>query len=253
MEIANKLARKSAYKEALEFMEIIVHGLAKQVPQPRRVPYMDSFGFRHIERMPQQAIVQKLARLVSSLRAALLLMEHGFTQEQASMQRILDEIWEDTVFLSGGITKNEWTPLHDEYLTNFYEEEFDANTAIESTQKRRTVPRQKIRAWIASLNLSDIDPSTHNESSRTIFKAYSGFVHAASPHIMEMYGGDPPQFHMNGLLGTPLHAEYEQEIWNYFYRGICTFGIAAKAFGDSSLSDSIKAFLDNFERQTGQN
>ena len=29
-------------------------------------------------------------------------------------------------------------------------------------------------------------------------KAYSGFIHAASPHIMDMCGGVPPRFDING-------------------------------------------------------
>ena len=44
-------------------------------------------------------MVQKLARMVSTLDAARLLLEHGFVQEQAALQRVLDEIRRTYFFL----------------------------------------------------------------------------------------------------------------------------------------------------------
>lgn len=239
------------YEQALKHMERTVHGLAKRVPQPKSIPYKDGFVFRHVEKTMHQALVQKLARLVSSLHAARLLMMHGFVQEQAAIQRILDELQEDITFLACGVIFGKWTPLHDEYLTAFFEEEFDADSAIESTQKRPMIPRKKIRAWIASIE-GGLDPSTGIEVTRTISKTYSGYIHAASPHIMDMYGGDPPRFYMTGMIGTPRHGEHRADLWNYFYRGIIAFGFAAKAFGDDELFNTIRDFTDKFARISGK-
>ena len=38
-----------------------------------------------------------------------------------------------------------------------------------------------------------MDPSRGIGVARTVSKAYSGYVHAASPQIMDMYDGDPPR------------------------------------------------------------
>lgn len=124
------------YGQALENMEDIVHALAQRVPPPQLVPYKGSFVYRHVERSIHQALVQKLARLVSSLHAARLLLEHGFVQEQASLQRSLDEIQDDITFLAFAIIFNDMTPVHQSYLDAFFEEEFDAESALVSTQKR---------------------------------------------------------------------------------------------------------------------
>ena len=40
---------------------------------------------------------------------------------------------------------------------------------------------------------------------------YSGYVHAASPHIMEMYGGNPARFHVRGMHGTPRQDEHRDD------------------------------------------
>ncbi len=223
------------YEQALKYMENTVHELASRVPAPDRIATKNGFIFRYVEKSIPQAIVQKLARLVSTLYATRLLLNHGFGQEVGALKRILDEIQEDILFLLSG--SNNLTPLHREFLDAFFEEEFDADTALESTQKRKMIPRRKIRAHnsdvVASIPNSPFDPSRMNETSRTIDKAYSGYVHAASPQIMELYSGNPPHFHMSGTLGTPVEQAHRQDFCNYVYRSICVFGLVAKAFGDN--------------------
>src|SRR5262245_30863014 len=111
------------YDQTLNNMETSLMTLAARVHPPRAVPFGDGFVFRYVEREIHQAIVQKLARIVSGLHAARLLMQHGFVQEQAALQRMLDEFNEDVAFLASGVIVGEITVLHREYLAAFYEEE----------------------------------------------------------------------------------------------------------------------------------
>ncbi|MEF8767715.1 hypothetical protein [Candidatus Accumulibacter contiguus] len=240
------------YDQALANMERTVHGLAQRVSPPQSVPYKDSFVFRYVERTLHQALVQKLARILTGLRAARLLLENGLLQEQGALQRILDELHEDVSFLALAVIYDDHTPLHQAYLDAFYEEEFDAETALESTQKRPMISRQKIRAYIARIEGAALDPSRRVELTRTISKAYSGFIHAASPHVMDMYGGNPPRFHVQGMKGTERQQEHREDLWNYFYRSIVAFALTAKAFGDDALFAQIQQFSREFERQRGK-
>lgn len=243
---------QNLYDDVLRNMESIVHDLAKRVPQPIRLPFNDSFVFRHIEKTIHQAIVQKMARKVSTLHAAKLLMQHGYVQEQAALQRMLDEMQEDITFLSFAIIFDNKTSLHQQYLDAFFEEEFDAETALASTQKRPMIKREKIRAYLARNDGAGLDPSRGNEVSRTISKTYSGYVHAASPQIMDMYGGNPAKFHMQGMLNTRLHNDHINDLWNYFYRGIISFAFAAKAFGDEKLFQEIYQLTKEFAKFSGK-
>ena len=228
-----------------------MHLLASRVPRPLRIPYKDSFVFRYVEKSVHQALVQKLARLVSGLHAARLLMEAGFVQEQSSLQRILDEISEDISFLSFSVIYGDSTHWHSTYLDNFFQEEFDPRDTLPSSGERAAVPRKKIRAYIDRVISGSKGSSKHLDASRTVSKTYSGYIHAASPQIMDMYGGNPPRFHVQGMLGTDRHHEHSADLWNYFYRGILAFGFAAKAFGDEKLFVSIRKFSDEFYQVTG--
>ena len=234
-------------------MERTVDQLAARVPQPQFVQIRRIQAFRHVERSIHQAIVQKLARMVSTLHATRLLFNAGFVQEQASLQRILDELQEDILFLVIGMIRgDDNSPLHCRFMDAFFAEEFDADTAIESSQKRDVVPRRKIHAYLARSEFSPTDPSSGAELLRTMSRAYSGYVHAASPHIMDMYGGSPARFHVRGMKGTPIYDGHREEIFNYFYRGICSCAFAYKAFGDESSFDKMYNLLREFERLSGK-
>ena len=112
------------YEQVLRYMEESVHTLAKNLPGPDRITTKNGFVFRYVEKSIPQAIVQKLARLVSTLHATRLVLNHGFVQEVGALKRMLDEIQEDILFLLSG--SNKLTPLHREFLDAFFEEEFDA-------------------------------------------------------------------------------------------------------------------------------
>ena len=166
---------------------------------------------------------------------------------------MLDEFQEDVIFLSFAVIKNEVTDLHHRYLEAFYQEEFDKpEDPVSSTQKRPMASRDKIRAYIARLEGRGLDQSRSIAITRTLSKAYSGYVHGASHHIMEMYGGNPPRFHVAGMRGTPLYADHQNDLWNYFYRGIGSFGFAAKAFGADALCLNIQRYMDDFAKESGR-
>lgn len=239
------------YQETLGEMDRALTALAELTPPPHVVPFKDGFVYRHIEQLPQQAIVQKLARLPSGLRAATLLLESGLFQEQAALQRLIDEIGEDVIFLSIPLIYGGAQPIHTEYLQAFFAEEFDPATGLPTTQDRPMVRRKKIRAYIAQSPIATPDPSGHIGASRTLSKAYSGYVHAASPQIMDMYGGDPPRFHTAGMLGTPREPEHRQDIANYFYRSATAYAVAARAFGNQPVFNRLFALCVKYEAAMG--
>jgi hypothetical protein len=152
----------------LQELEKLQAEFESRVPPPQRVPLLDHFVFRYVEKTPRQALVQKLARNVSGLHAARILCETGFFQEQATMERVLDELHEDIAFLAYGMSQGKLENLHYRYLDAFYEEEFDRpEDPLRSTQKRPSIPRQKIRAYIAQIDEHPIDSNRAIELSRT--------------------------------------------------------------------------------------
>ncbi len=220
--------------------------------KPQLVKLSFGIAYRFKEKDIYQAMIQKLARVQSAVRAARLLLSNGFVQEQAILHRVIDETNEDIMFLVYAVTNDTITDLHKRFLDAFWEEEIDeSGTMMTSAQKRPMIPRKKIQAYLARIEGVDLDASTHKEVIRTISKAYSGFVHGASPHIMDMYGGNPPHFHINGMLGTPRMEEYSDDLWNYVYRSYISHIAVAKAFGAGMHVEVLSKHLLRFEQNAG--
>lgn len=242
------------FHKTLKVMVQAFRRLEQQVPPPQAVPWKDGFVFRYVEKTVHQAIIQKLARVISGLHAVDMLLLHGFVQEQGVLHRTLDELNEDITFLTAAITNDTVTDLHTRYLEAFYAEEFDnPDSPIDSPQKRNYPPRKKIRAYITRVLGKGVNSSKALDSGETISKAYSGYVHAASPQIMDMCGSDPPRFYLSGMNGTPRIAEHVEDAWNYFYRGLLSVTVSAKAFGDGELVDHLYKYIGQFEAESGTN
>ena len=241
------------YLHTLSNMESTLRALEKRVPAPKLTDFGGGHVFRYVERSIHQAIIQKLARIISGLNAARILLAHGFVQELGALQRMLDEFQQDVMFLSHGVINGDLTDLHTRYLDAFYMEELDKpEDPLASKQNRPMIPRKKILSYLAKLDGATLDPYRGAETPRTLGKMYSGFVHGASPHIMDMYGGNPPKFHVAGMHGTPRVNEHRDDLWNYFYRGIIAFAFAAMAFRDEVLVSSIREYRDQFEAVSGK-
>jgi hypothetical protein len=239
------------FAPTLEVLEAAFRLLEARVPPPIRKTWKDSFVFRYAERTIHQAIVQKLARTISGLHAINALLAQGLFQEQGMVQRALDEIGEDIAFLSLGVIRGELTQRHQEYLDYFYAEEFDDPSDIMASHKSRgMVKREKIRSYV-SRALWGEDSSRDNVVSKIITKAYSGFVHAASPHIMDMYGGAPPRFDVSGEFRNLRRGEHTDDALNYFLRALFSMAFAAKAFGDEELFSEMRGKAAELEARMG--
>lgn len=244
------------YSHCLRTMERWYPVLERTVPPPKKVPYLNHFVFRYEERTLEQALVLKLARVVTGLHSARILIEHGFLQEQAAIHRMLDEFQQDITFLSMAPLTKDFTPLHQEYLDSFYQEEFDKpEDPVASTQKRSMVPRRKILAYLSrkEAEIGVENPSRGQELTRTLSKAYSGFVHGAATQILNMYGGDPPRFHISGMIGTSYQLDHCRDHWNYLYRGIMSFNEVALVLEQSTIAEESYRYAVEFQRSAGKN
>jgi hypothetical protein len=109
------------------------------------------------------------------------------------------------------------------------------------------VSRDKIRSYINQK--LGADASNGNTAGKILTKAYSGFIHAASPHIMDMWVGDPPRFDIDGSTGYIRRSTYSRDAHNYFFRALGAMSVAAKAFGDDELFQRLRKAAINLQNE----
>lgn len=219
---------------------------------PQRLTYRHSFVFRYANKGIHEALLQKLARSISGLNAVAVLLGAGYVQEVGVLFRTLDEIQEDIFFLATAETNASRTERHEQYLKTFYAEAvFSRPEGSLEIPKPNMVPRKKIRAHTMNTLGQGVNESDALAAGESVGTAYSGYVHAASENIMDMYGGDPPHFHLTGMRGTPRVLETARDAENHIYRGLMATIMVAKAFGNAPLVDELYKFLAAYESANG--
>jgi len=226
--------------------------LEGQVPPPQEVPFRDGYVFRFVEQTLEQALLLKLARVVTGLRAIDVLLSAGLLQEMAATCRMLDEIGEDVAFLAAPLTNDRLTELHERYLRGFWAEEFAHPGSTLARHEKPDAPRRsKVQAYVQRVFNPTDNTSQGADISQALSSVYSGYVHASSVQVLDMYGGAPPRFHIEGMLGTSRMADHIHDAWNYYYRSIVATISVARAFGDASLSKALGDYHDEFLKQSG--
>ena len=238
--------------DTISVCEAVFVELEGSIPDPVLVPTDDSFVFRYEDHTPHIVVVQKLSRIATGLRASLALLEQGLYQEVGALFRMLDEFGEDVWFMCDAILRGRRSALQERFIADFFQSEFDHENPLLATQRRNRVPRRQIQAAIARMPENTVNPHDAQEVARTIANAQSGYVHGTSEHILDMYGGDPPRYHLKGMLGTRRQTTFEDLAWSYCYRGLLAFMAAAGAFRLTTLLENLFAYRAAFEENWGR-
>lgn len=196
---------------------------------------------RHTRKNAPLFVFLKTIRYFSILNAFLTLFEKGHVNEMGILCRCMDEALDDAYFLAKGLEKNGALSERQQHmLDEFYQEEFeDLGEAILKSRPRARVPRKKVSAAIARDDLSSVNPHDAQTIHETVNSVYSGYVHGAYPHTMELYGGLPATYHLSGMLGTPRMETWSRHLATYTYRGALCAEITAKKLGDKTVQERL--------------
>lgn len=239
---------RDLFREGIDAMEVAFRRLEDQLPRPRVVDQGDEIALRYAEQSIHQAILMKLARYISGLNACDVLLLNGFVQEQGVIQRTLDEANDAIFFLVFGAQDGP-TKVHRKYLAAFWQEEFEEGVAPIDNTKGRYIYPSEVRNWVAQRTGEPDDLGA--KASRVINQTYSGYVHAAAPHIMDMCGGPELRFYLRGLNGTSRMPAHVHDLWNYVYRGFIAAICVAKSLGDEETVNELYAATARFEEASG--
>ena len=208
--------------------------------------------FRHETLSESLVCYLKGIKAISTLNACVILLRHGYAQEVGALCRMVDDFCNEIYFLLEPRGENGFSRDQIRFLEDFFQEEFDKpDDPLASKQKRVNVPVRKIHATFGKVAAAEINPFDSQELLRTTHQAFSGYVHGAYPHIMELFGGNPPRFHTTGMLGTPRIEEWREQLLHYTYRILMTSVFVARKLDDEKVENDIRALVVEFEEATG--
>jgi len=234
--------------QTLRRLQLHYDSLSSFVVVPKRVRIGGNTYFRHVEQSDVLFCYLKGVKLISTLNAGLVLLQAGYTQEIGALCRMADDFCYEILFFMGPFGPSGPSKDQIRMLEDFFKEEFE-NPAdvLGSAQNRDTVPRRKINAAFGKLAQDQLNPHDAQGTLETVHKAFSGYVHGAYPHIMELYGGSPPRYHLDGMLGTPRIAEWQDQLVTYVYRVIMVAELTSKRLGANATEQAIRQLLVEYE------
>jgi len=226
----------------------IVDALGASFPPPQTVRQGDGFVDRHPipERTNGLAAYLKAVKACSTLNAALVLLDNAYVQEAHALGRIAQEQAEDVQFLV--IPRGENSQLSAQQTRaqdEFYQEEFtDPSDPIATSQERDRVPRQKIRAAIHQ----DIeDPSSAGELTKALNRVFSGYIHGAYVHIMELHSPHAPgRYVLRGGQGHHL-----TQAIDYFPNFIYHAALSVEQLVDRTGRDGLLPRIHALRKEIG--
>ncbi|MBO3759429.1 hypothetical protein [Ciceribacter sp. L1K22] len=224
---------KAAFTIALQTIDQAVARMENLVPHPTWTDLPGGYrAHRYVEHQAHQALVLKSVRLSSALRAGWVLLQNGLVLDAGATMRVLDELDTDIMFIAGPLVfQHPCEPRHDQYLAEFFQEEFDHPDPLQATQRRNRVSRRDIRAYVARTYNAGLPVSQVVAATETIDATFSGYVHGAAVHIMDLYDGH--KFALPLQTTDRRLSDMKGQYVLYIHRAMMAVAVAAKAFGDN--------------------
>ncbi|NKM30767.1 hypothetical protein [Rhizobium laguerreae] len=219
------------YAIAMQAIDLSIRHMEKAVPAPSLSLAPGGYqAYRFRDKLFQQAILLKTVRIGSALRALKLLLDHGLMLDAGASMRILDELGSDVLFLAGPLVmRTVVEDRHNQFLAEFFQEEFNNADPLKSTQKRHRVGRREIRAYIARTYKTEFSESHVVSVTAIIDGVFSGFVHGAAVHTMDVFDG--ARFQVPSPKDHPALDGMRLQFPQYVHRSMMNAAVASKAAG----------------------
>jgi hypothetical protein len=192
-------------------LERFIHLFGNSLTQPRLRDVLGDRGFRYENPGVRHFCLLKAVRAVSSLNASLELAKRGYLQEIATLMRTLVECTTHIEFVLEPADSEDERAEVKRYVEAFFA---DSRRDPEAEIKRAQVQQGKVHASLGR-SLDKIAEASGEAEGRVpaaklyskIYRVYSNYVHAKYPETIDLYGGRPGRFHLQGMGGTPKASE----------------------------------------------
>lgn len=227
-------------REALDVFE-------QKIGRPEFVGAAGKERFRYKTPTAQIFQVIKAVRIVSSYNACTCLLANGFAQESGAQVRMIYEFLHDIDFIQQGLESGQMTANQQEMLDLFFEEDLPwPEERLATHSKKATVVRKKVYAEVAR-GLRPENPDRIQRIIRLIEEVYSGYVHGAYPHAMELYIGGDWKYFTDGMSETRRPLEMLRAVVLSLSQALNQFAALAASFGDKDLFNRLVAQRNKLE------
>ena len=144
-------------------------------------------------------MIGKAVRMVSGIRASLVLADLGFTTECASLLRMVSEFSQEILSVGEGLIEGRLTQPQQRFVRQYFSPLARTPEEFEMDEKERYVSREELyKAHYRLLAKTSEEADKMRQLSRFLNYTYDKYVHGAYLTAMELYNGYEHRFMLNG-------------------------------------------------------
>ncbi|MBU6482298.1 MAG: hypothetical protein KGS09_17365 [Nitrospirae bacterium] len=220
----------------------------------QRVRHEDgSFHWEFTEQTPRALQVGKAVRMISGIRAALLLADSGYVVECYSLLRMVSDFAQEIIAIAEALLEERFTEPQERFVRQYYIPIAESADEYEQQERERYVSREELlKAHFRLDEQVTRDATTLRKLMRFVNYTYDKYVHGAYLTSMELYHGDRQNFMLRGHEAD-LHRRIAKASVAGKLHEVChSLAFTALAAGDRALSEEITLALNELEKSDEQ-
>jgi len=199
------------------------------------------FHWEFREQRPETVMIGKAVRMVSGIRASLLLADSGFTVECASLLRMVSDFSQEILAVAEGLIAGRMTEPQERFVRQYFAPMARSPEEYEQSERERYVSREELFKAHFRLAAESTDKADEmRRLSRFLNYVYDKYVHGAYLTSMELYTGRDDSFMLDGHESEQHRDIARVSVAGKLHEVVSALGMMALVFGNDTLNGEIR-------------
>jgi hypothetical protein len=232
-------------RRAIDRLDEWLMALASPLLPLQQVPAgpPDAGGFRWAfrETTERALLVGKAVRLISALRAGLILADAGYVTGCGTILRTVQDFSNEIIAVCEGCKSGTPTTAQKQFVEQYFVPTATTPEEYDKQEQRRFVARDKLLAahtrWATEVG---VDPDRVRQVLRFLAQAYDKYVHGAYITAMELYSGATHRFMLRGHESERYQRVCKQAFASTLHEGLAALCCISEVAGMPALYQEIR-------------
>lgn len=207
---------------------------------PAGPPELNGFQWVFCEQTERAVCVGKAVRMVSGIRAALILADAGYIAECGTILRTVSDCANEILSVCEGVRTGHPTAAQTKFVAQYFMPMAKDPDEYDKQERERWVTRDELLAahsrWATETNG---DPNHVRKVFRYLAHGYDKFAHAAYITAMELYDGRSQRFMVSGVEWEGKKQLYKEATASKLHEVLAALAILAQVSNMPALAQEI--------------
>jgi hypothetical protein len=194
------------------------------------------------EHSGKTAIIGKAIRIISGLRAAMVLADQRYVTECYTILRMSGDLIVEIGFLLDGLASKVRSESYEKFVEQYFAVMPTSSDEYAQQSKVKWVSREKVLVgYLRSIQGIGSDPEQVRKSVRFISYTHDKYVHGGYRTAMELYNGATNQFMLQGHDDDSARKNAKWLVASGLLQSLATFSKVATLYGNNDTARNFSS------------